>query len=458
MKRFLNFKNLIVILLLSLGVFLRLCNLSQRTVFNADQEWLATRAKNVISGDLALIGPVTSVGNFSIGPGFVYLWTIFSFIVGYSPIAGALLSVFLGTLFLIGIYLFTKFFINEKVALFILLLTAVSSNLVFWDQIPWTPSLFYLSQIILLFGAYFSNKNAWGYPLMSLGLVLGFQSHVGIVLSIIPILIYLLFVKPIKPTLKIIIIALSILFFGFLPNLIFDLTHNFENVKRLADVVKGDGLDYFVGFGKIINILSYNAISLIYPNNKIPMDSILIKGLFALVVANGIRLIRSKKFNKLSFLLLITIILPSLFFYIQQGKFSEYYLMMTVPSLILLVALFLNEIRNRNTILILVAIIGVYLNLKMIKEHKLQFNLEAKREVVEYIVSKAGESDYGISLTTRYGEQFGFDYIFDYYGIKADIPPKKGETKIFSIIIPEGFDGITGLKDFDGIGLIWQGI
>ena len=254
MKRYLNFKNLIVILLLLLGVFLRLYNLSQRTVFNADQEWLAIRAKNVISGDLALIGPVTSVGNFSIGPGFVYLWSIFSFIVGYSPIAGALLSVFLGTLFLIGIYLFTKFFINEKVALFILLLTSVSSGLVFWDQIPWTPSLFYLSQIILLFGAYSSNKNAWGYPLMSLGLVLGFQSHVGIVLSIIPILVYLLFVKPIKPTLKIIIVTLSILFLGFLPSLIFDLTHNFENVKRLADVVKGDGLDYFV----VKDLISYH--------------------------------------------------------------------------------------------------------------------------------------------------------------------------------------------------------
>ena len=67
MKRFLNYKTLLVLLLLTVGLFLRLNNLESKTLFDADQEWLAFRAKDILSGDLVLLGPVTSVGNFGLG-------------------------------------------------------------------------------------------------------------------------------------------------------------------------------------------------------------------------------------------------------------------------------------------------------------------------------------------------------------------------------------------------------
>ena len=89
--------------------------------------------------------------------------------------------------------------------------------------------------------------------------------------------------------------------------------------------------------------------------------------------------------------------------------------------------------------------------------YKKSWSLKSKTDIAEFIVDKVGYENYGISLSTKLGDGFGFKYIFDYYGIKADVPPKKGETKIFSIIIPDGFDGMKGLKTFDGIGLIWQG-
>ena len=55
---------IIVGLILLLGLSLRLYNLDQRTSFDADQEWLATRSYEMLKGDLPLLGPVTSVGNF----------------------------------------------------------------------------------------------------------------------------------------------------------------------------------------------------------------------------------------------------------------------------------------------------------------------------------------------------------------------------------------------------------
>lgn len=460
MRNFLNkYKEIIaVVVILIFGFYLRLHNLWSMTSFNADQEWLAFRAKDILSGDLVLLGPVTSVGSFSIGPGFIYLWSFFDLFTGNAPISGAYLSVFLGMFSVVCTYFFIRKFIDKKVALLVLLIMSFSSYLVFLDQNPWAPSLYYVAEMLILYGSYLSTSDKKGYLWLALGFVVGFQSHVGVILSFISVVIYFLVVRPVKPDIKTLFFSLLIILLGISPNIVFDVSHNYVNLMRLFDTLRGDGVDYFVGFGKIINVLSYNAVSHIYPRHINLYDSVFIKVVFTLIVVNGIRLLRDKKFNKLSALLLISVTFPALYFYVQQGKFSEYYLMMTVPPLIILLGLFLKELINRKMLIVLIIIVSILLNINEIKSRSVKVSLKAKEDVARYMIQKGGKENYGISLTTKFGEQFGLKYVFDYYGIKADIPPKIGETKIFSVVIPEGFDGVTGLVDIDGIGLIWQGM
>lgn len=452
-----SIKHLIIATILVIGLLLRLNNLHEVTTFTADQEWLAFRAKEILKGDFVTLGPVTSIGKFSIGPWFIYLWAFFGIFTQNAPITGAYLSVFLGMLTIVGLFLFVKNFIDEKLSYLTLFLTSISSSLILWDQIPWAPSLFYLSQIILLSGAYLATKNKIGYLLIVTGLIMGFSSHFGIVLSLISILIYFVFVKPVKISLKIFLFSILITLVGLLPNILFDISHNFLNLRKILDVVKGDEIRYFVSFNKIINILSLHISSLVYPRNNITFDSLVIKSLLAISLANAISLLRDKKFKNLSLLLLITAIFPAMFFYFTQGKFSEYYLLMTVPSLILLFVLFLKNFIRNKIVLAAILIMSVYLNYRQLSNRYVPWNLLAKENVAREIIKIGGYDDYGISLTTSLGNNFGFKYIFDYFKIKGDLPPKKGETKIFSIIIPEGFDGMVGLKDFDGVGLRWQG-
>ena len=458
MRRFITFNNLLVIFFIILGTFLRFYKLPERTMFDADQEWIAYRAKEILNGDLALLGPKTSVGDFSIGPGYVYLTSAVSYFFDDNPISGAVLSVILGVITVYAVFLFTNKFIDKKVSFILLFLTSISFNLITWDQSPWAPSLFFISQIVFLWGAYISKENDFGYLLMTTGFILGFQSHFGIFLSFLSIFNYLVFVRPVKPRLSIVLHSLCILFVGLSPNILFDITHNFINIKRILEITKGDGALYFVGFGKIINTLAYNVVSLVYPRSVNILDSFIIKGFFALILVNCISLLRDKNSKKLALLLLITTIFPSLFFYIQQGKFSEYYLMMTIPSLIFMLGFLLKKISEKRIILIIILVVATYLNFKTWYSYKRSWSLKSKIDVTEFIISKGGKENYGISLSIKPGDQFGFKFIFDYYGIKADIPPQKGETKIFSIILPDGFDGMRGMKQFDGIGLIWQGI
>lgn len=449
-------KNSIIILCLILGLFLRFYRLESRTSFDADQEWLASRALDIRNGDIALLGPVTSVGGFSIGPGFIYLWTFFDYLTKNDPMSGAYLSVFLGVLTIYFLFIFINKFVNEKVSYIVLFLTAISSTLIFWDQSPWAPSLFYIAQIILLGGAYLSLSKKLGYPIMAFGLALGFHSHFGIFLSLISIFIFLALVRPVKPDLKMIFVTMFILIAGFLPNIVFDATHNFVNFNRLSSIIKGEDVDYYLGFGKIINTMSYNTASIIYPRKINLFDSIVVKTIFAMVIVNGLRNLRDKKYNRLSLLLLVTSIVPPLFFYIQQGKFSEYYLIMTVPSLIILFSLLIKDILNRKFLIIALIALAAYLNFVLIRDRDVNLNLGAKKLIAKQILEKGGTDGYGISLTTQYGQQFGFEYIFRYYGIKASVPPKKGETKIFTVVIPEGYEGVRGQVDYDGIGLRWE--
>lgn len=449
---------IIVFLILFTALGLRLYNLPERTSFDADQEWLAFRASDVFKGDFPLLGPVTSVGSFSIGPGYVYLLSFFGLFTQNAPITGAYLSVALGMATLVLIYFFTKYFIDQKAAYLILFFTSISFGLISWDQLPWAPSLFYTSQIILLAGAYLSSKNQIGYILMALGFIAGFQSHFGIVLSLISVSLYLLLVKPVKISKKTLITSLLIILVGLSPNILFDLTHNFVNIKKIILAFKGDGIDYFVSLNKIINVLNSHTTGLIYPRNNNLVDSVLTKGLFALILVNAISMLRDKKFKNISLLLLITAILPAMLFYVQQGKFSEYYLMMCVPSLIFIFALFVKNIINRKVILAVMILVSIWLNGKEFVNKKIPWNLKAKEETIKSIVEKGGTGNYGISLSTSLGNNFGFKYILKYYNVSADVPPKQGETKIFSIIIPEGFDGMVGMEDHGGIGLRWSGI
>ena len=83
-----------IVLILLLAFFLRTYNLERRTAFDADQEEIAGRAHDILLGHPVLLGPKTSLGGFSIGPGFDYLWAFSSLLTKGDPIAGAYTSIF----------------------------------------------------------------------------------------------------------------------------------------------------------------------------------------------------------------------------------------------------------------------------------------------------------------------------------------------------------------------------
>ncbi len=450
--------NFWVIAILLLGAFLRFYNLGTRTYFDADQEWMAFRSRDLLNGDLALIGPVTSIGSFSIGPGFIYLNSIFSFIFSKNPISGSILSVLLGLLTCLSLYLFAKNFVNQKFALILLFLVSTSWMFINWDQIPWTPSLFYLAQVIVLAGAYLASiKKDFGWVLLTFGFVVGFQAHVGIIISIFCAFIYLFITRSKIPKIKYVIYSIVVLLFGLLPNIVFDVFNNFVNFQRFMSIFSDTNNNY-LSFSKVIGAMARSTSSIIYPRQINAIDTVITRVILAAAIANGLSMLFDKKLRKLSLLFLITAIVPPALFYLQQGKFSEYYIMMSVPSLLFLTMFLVYKVFSNKYLLFVILLVTTIINYTYWKKLDRNLTLQHKINIVSKIVEMGGKEGYGVSLTTAPGMNFGYNYLFDYYKAKPNLPPLKDQKKIFTILVPDGFDGIQGIKDFGGIGLLWQGI
>lgn len=450
----LNYKIILpLILILSLGAFLRFYKIKERTHFEADQEELAVKSAEILHGDLVLLGPKTSVGGFSIGPLFTYLWALFSLPSNGSPASGAYLSATLGILVIIGFFLLGKYLFGSKIGLSLAALVAISVNFIQWDQMPWAPSLFFISELILLAGVYLSIKYPIGFPIAILGLVLGFNSHFGIFLSLIAVLIFWVFYRP-KIDKKYLLISFGILLIGLLPNIIFDLTHNFVNIKRIFDTVNGNSV-MGANISKIFISLSKKTIWVIYPYLS---DNISFFIFWAIIFAAFIFLLKDRKNRSVLTLLLLSIIIPALVFILYKSNFSEYYLMMTIPPFVLLIGYFFSKLPERlfpiGAGIILLISLSVFP--KFIKDMT-PLNLKAKEKAVLFIKGMAGSSGYGISLSTEPGYNFGYKYIFSFYGMTPDIPPKKGETNTMTIVVPPNYQGIKARVEFDGVGVLWEG-
>jgi len=450
----LNFKVILsLILILFLGSFLRFYKIEERTHFDADQEELAVKSAEILRGDIVLLGPKTSVGSFSIGPLFTYFWALFSWPLEGDPVAGAYLSATLGVLVILGFYLLGKFLFGSKIGLILATIVALSVNFIRWDQNPWAPSLFFLAEIILLAGIYLSTKKPVGFPIAVLGIMLGFHSHFGIFLSLFAIVIFWVFYRS-KFTKKYFLISLVIVLFGLLPNIIFDVTHNFENIKRLFDTLNNNS-ETGASVSKIFLSLSNSTVRMIYPH----FSSITTRIVFLTVIIFGFLLFwKDQKNRMLIALLLISIIVPALIFIPYKSNFSEYYLMMTIPPFILLVGYFLSKLSKVlfSVGLGIILLMSLYPLPKFIKD-KVALNLKAKKSAVLLINQIAGKTGYGVSLSTQLGYNFGYKYIFDYYGMSPDIPPKIGEVNTMTIVVPSNYEGIKAKTEFNGVGVLWEG-
>lgn len=452
--RFSRLELILLLLLIFITIFLRTYNLEKRLPFGWDQERDAEMAWQIIKmGKPTLIGPrVISDDAFYLGPIWYYLITPFYFLFDMDPLAMGAFMVILGVLTTLAVYFFTKYLLGVKQAIIISLIWASLG-----DVVAWNPLLIPLTTVVLL---YFLSKIVDGeykfipYSLLLTGFAL--QLHFQAALFLPPFLLAIFFYikKFNKYPIKSLSVGIILFLLTFLPLIIFDLRHDFLNIKGFIKLffnpVEND--IYFIS--KLVLLWNkFIQTCMFFIPNIYEFNAKLLLGIIVFLISVTGLLI-SKLSNEKKILMIALIIFPPLVYSFYKGEISEYYFTLTsIPLLIgLSNGLLKIKMLKLNYLLIFTVLIWITssrLTLVLSKED--YQSLYYKKQVVKYLVNQKIDPIFNISYSVPANADVGFKYLFKFFGREPQNIPA---GHLWTIVIPPNSENVSPLVSFGGIGII----
>ncbi|MFH0943378.1 MAG: glycosyltransferase family 39 protein [Candidatus Beckwithbacteria bacterium] len=228
----------LIILLTFLGAVLRLYRIEGTLQFLGDQGRDMIILRNLwVKHDLPFIGPVTSVGNFFLGPLYYYLMAPWVLLANFNPVGPAIATAFIGIITLPILYLITRAMLSPAAAAITCFLYALAAIPIELTRSAWNPNPMPLAALGIVFGFYQAQKTKKSKWLLlsavSLGIAL--QLHYMIVFFG-PFILWQLILVFKQPALRrSLFYWFSIIVLLMSPLILFELKNNFINVRGLFE-------------------------------------------------------------------------------------------------------------------------------------------------------------------------------------------------------------------------------
>ncbi len=443
-KKRLIIKIALFILIFFLFIFFRFYNLSNRFIFDWDQEYLSNFLKNIIvNHDLILIGHrATSETGFFFGPYFEYLFVPFYFFSRMHPNGLISFIYLINIVFFAVAYLVIKKLFNQPTAIGFLFFWALNHLFVVYDTIVWAPILIPLGIILTWYFLWRLYKKGELKNYLLLGLTLGFFTQIHSLFFPIDIfaavfLMIALFAKnklDLNSSKKILISIGGFLFF-FLPLVVFDLRHNFLNSKLFIGYFT-ERIQGTVDIKSSIEVYGNFLKPLLFYNNIF-----LTLAFHLLILALLIYLTKKRQgFLKVFYLTsLILWIITTITFLRYNQRPSEYYFIYLYPTIVVSVLDFFYQ--KNKYITIVLALIFFVNNINYLRyitqSHEL--GLMVKEKAVLKLKNILEGKKYNLSYEVPIGFNTGYEYLLEYYNIKPSgddkdplvilrIPKQKGDV------------------------------
>lgn len=218
-----------LILILSLALFLRISRIEELAKFNYDEARDAIIERQILKGDLTLLGPETKIGDKIIyfGPLHYYLMAPALLIAGFNPVGTYIWTAILGVLTTYLIFKLTKNFLSTA-------FYAVFPLAVIFNRWAWNPNTIPLFSTLFLISLFKKQ-----YFLAGVFLGLTFQLHFTTLALIFPLAVFLYHQKKLtKPS------DWFKIFIGFVlgisPIILFELRHNFLYLQSVLSLINVD--------------------------------------------------------------------------------------------------------------------------------------------------------------------------------------------------------------------------
>lgn len=458
MKIFVQKKELILVFIILLSVFLRFYRLNDLMIFGGDVARDYLEARDItLGGKLPLIGSPSSVTWLYQGAFFTYLLAVVLWVGKYNPLAGGYFVGVLGVLGVLGVYVLAKKFFSQEAGLLAAFFYATSPLIIIFDRYPYHQSLISLMVIVFFLSLLLATGENGKYFILSsfiFGLLMQLELS-NLVLFPILALIFIDFRH--KISLKVLLLSFLVFVFTWTPKIIFDFNHGFtQTIGFLAWIVHkvtplyllvGDvGVGLPTGFLERIEIIiKYLTRIIFWPNRGISMI------FFLILVIGGFYSFKFKERKKdiFRYLLLLWLIIPFLGFLVQGSPSGAY-----IPAIFglpaLLLGLFYEKYRNLRIFLIsFIVLTGTINAVFLIKneyfmltgeksENAGTYNMgqsyEISKKMAKYIVSDADGRSYNLITLGSYSyfasAKLDLIYLAWYFGNQ---PNGKKENLIYYV-------------------------
>lgn len=432
---------LVLFSILTLGIFLRLFNLTSLFHFTMDEALVAFRGWGLFElGRPFLIGGISPL-QVHLPPYFYYLSAFLLAPFKFNPVGWGMFAAIIGLITLIVLFQVVKKITNQKTALVAVLLYATSFTAVFFDRRFWPLSfnpLFTISSLWLLIKLTDKPKLFWPYLGLSAILVFSLTSDPSNIPLIITILIfyYLNRKKLIK---KFTLSSLGIAAASFItPLLLFDLRHNFVNlfgVTRLFKSVSNHNFSFTNLINSLMllpqslarfwyspqtNLVEVHAPCIPFANARLSHLPITLVILSLLLIFWFIRFsLKSSQsiFKTIAILMLAYAAGITLFSGFGFSIF-DHYLAGLLPIFAFITALILTRL-PRLIALGLVAVL-VIVNLSQVVKANHPYGLKFKHQLVNWASQELKGQDFALDSISKCHKENGLRYLFEL----TDNPPK----------------------------------
>jgi len=440
-KLFLSFLTRRETILLGLIVFIALIVRAYHLPFvvnyDFDQEYASMFADSVVNVyPIQMIGQGLSVQGLFMGPWYFYYLVPFFLASGMHPIGGYIGSIVIG-LFITATYFYIgKLFFDTKTGFILAIFRALLFSTLTAD---WFMAPSYSSELVLLLIIIFLYKFWHGSKrtIMPIAFLLGLLTSVHPILF--PIMLSTIVIFVIRReylSIKWIVVSLLLFLIPMSPLIRFEMLRNFLEVKQLLSLSHTNraeikDLTIFIDYVKLIFYFPYNYLHL-------PDIAVLRNALsFTTFGFVGYAAIKKIGFWKDKFhitILLSTIIIFLAYYYFLPIHASDYYFLgVNLILLLYIIATFALFTKSTSTRILLLAfgVIIFYFNATMYINHlRFQlFTLGNKDAVVQTIVAKEKNQEYGVGYEVEPGWQYGFGELFRFYDKAYNIKPTKVAKK-----------------------------
>ncbi len=431
---------LILVLIISLSIFSRFYRFPELFHWTLDQDYWAYLPFNIATAyHFQLIGGhIAGTGLYS-GPSFIYLMAIPAKIFSGNPLGFGYTVAAVGVLGTILVYRIGRDMFGKTAGIFSAIIHSGSFLVAIYDREYWNASLTPILSLITIWLVWKVSQGKVKYVIfLAFVLTLAFHAHgTGMALIVFTIISWIAFKLPVRN--KFVGLAIGLFLLFQLPLLIFELRHNYTNLRAASKFFSSSEVSNLPVYQKLTNIVSgfaWTSSRLIYfpasdlmieQTLAIPSELAVKRGqpsavaylVVALVFVWSIKKVRNERTVAFPLLLIGSTFLGLL---IYKTKFEEYFYLPTFLPLVLLLGSALGQLwQNKIGKTLVFCFLGLFLmgNIHNLLTVEHSFGFDARMKAIEESIVKVAGEPFVVDVQCRgYCQIYGLRYFYSFLGVE----------------------------------------